>query len=209
MRNRIVAGLVATWIAVAAMAVGGDTIVTAVGHNLAWDRPPFFDAYSVFWWAFAGVAISLMYLVSSRQFAPAAERPASLAAPIRTSTLAWSAGGFHFAVFSWFIFVAWRTGDGAAAGGIAALMLALALWTVLSFRGKSVVEATAGLGRRTWLACGIALAALNLRLDAWLASGYSLPVAEVHRLLPLWIVPPLSVLLVGWVAALVRTRRTT
>ncbi len=97
--------------------------------------------------------------------------------------------------------------DAAAAGAIAALMLALGLWTVLSFRGKSVVEATAGLGRRTWLACGIALAALNLRLDAWLASGYGLPVAEVHRLIPLWIVPLLSVLLVAWVAALVRTRR--
>ena len=68
-------------------------------------------------------------------------------------------------------------------------------------------EATAGLDRRTWLACGIALAALNLRLDAWLASGYGLPVSEVHRLLPLWIVPLLSVLLVAWVAALVRTRR--
>lgn len=207
MRNRIVAGLVATWIAVAAMAVGGDALVAAVGRHLAWGRPAFFVAYCVFWWAFAGAAISLMYIVSSRQFAPAAERPASLAAQIRTSTLAWSSGGFHFAVFSWFIFVAWRTGDHAAAGLIATTMLALALWTVLSFRGTTVVEATAGLGRRTWLACGVALAAFNLRLDAWLASGYGLPVSEVHRLLPLWIVPLLSVLLVAWVAALVRTRR--
>lgn len=206
-RNRIVTGIAATWVAVAAMAVGGDAIVAAVGRHYDWGRPAFFIAYCLFWWAFAGAAISLMYAVSSRQFAPAAAMPASLDVPIRTSTLAWSAGGFHIAVFSWFIFVAWRLDDTTAAVAIAVTMAALTLWTVLSFRGKSVVRATAGLARRTWLACGVALGALNLRLDAWLAAGYGLSVAEVHRLLPLWIVPLLSVLLVAWVAALVRTGR--
>ena len=47
----------------------------------------------------------------------------------------------------------------------------------------------------------VILAIFNLRFDVWLASGYGVSVAEIHRMFPMWIVPLLTLVLAIWTAA--------
>jgi type IV secretory pathway TrbD component len=48
------------------------------------------------------------------------------------------------------------------------------------------------------LCCAVVAAVINLRLDVWAAAGYGVSVAEIHNLLPMWIVPMLSLVVVIW-----------
>jgi hypothetical protein len=79
---------------------------------------------------------------------------------------------------------------------------------------RSLGRSGAALGRvagaQAGLACAALLLLLNLRLGPWIAAGRGLSLAETAEILPLWIVPGLTLALVAWAGllfALVRPGR--
>ncbi len=54
------------------------------------------------------------------------------------------------------------------------------------------------------LAWGVILLILNVRLETWLASFHGISLAEMHRLLPGWVIPLLTLTVVGWVGLLLK-----
>jgi hypothetical protein len=86
---------------------------------------------------------------------------------------------------------------------IVGLMAGLGVWHFFNLRGLTgLAVARAYLGQLA-SCCALMLAIFNLRFDVWAASWYGVSVAETHNLLPMWIVPLLSLTLVFWTALLV------
>ena len=59
-------------------------------------------------------------------------------------------------------------------------------------------------------AWAIVFVILNLRLQVWLATFMRVDLVELHRLVPLWVVPSATLFLVLWVAvvaALTKSRK--
>lgn len=53
------------------------------------------------------------------------------------------------------------------------------------------------------LAAGAVLVLLNLRLDVWVAERRDVSVAQIHQLLPIWLLPLLSLALIVWIVTLI------
>jgi hypothetical protein len=83
-------------------------------------------------------------------------------------------------------------------------MLALGLWHFFHVRGKAGMAAIrAGIGHFA-LCWGVGLGILNLRWAAWLASRHECSVAEIHHLLPAWVVPVLTLALLLWAGLILK-----
>jgi hypothetical protein len=85
---------------------------------------------------------------------------------------------------------------------IAVTMVALGLWNLRQTRGKAgaaIIEASAAHHVLVW---GVMLLILNWRLDAWLAAHRGISLVEMHRLLPPWIIPVLTLALLVWFGVL-------
>jgi hypothetical protein len=112
--------------------------------------------------------------------------------------------GFLTAAFWVLIFLAWRTGDTAVAGGIVGgvVLLGVAPFWLGRNRPLPADEAKAG----SWYVsfCGLVfLGILNWRLDTWLAPIYGVDMDAMQRLLPMPIIHWLSAVVVAWIVALV------
>jgi hypothetical protein len=62
------------------------------------------------------------------------------------------------------------------------------------------------------LAWGIILVVLNLRVDVWIAAAGRCSLTQVHQLIPMWVVPALTLALLLWSVlflALTRPARST
>jgi predicted membrane protein len=53
------------------------------------------------------------------------------------------------------------------------------------------------------LCCVVILTILNLRMDVWLSKHYGISVAEIHRMLPMWLIPVLTIALLAWIGLLI------
>lgn len=100
--------------------------------------------------------------------------------------------------------------DQLSAALIAGLMTLLFAWHFLKARKRTGATSLQGSTRHFALAWAIILVILNFRLQAWLATllGFNLP--ALHRLLPAWVVPSVTlflVLVVGMAIALSRSQR--
>jgi hypothetical protein len=115
--------------------------------------------------------------------------------------------GIYLACFSGLIHTAWRAQDRVSAGVLAAAMLALGARHFSQFRGRAGSAAwRSGMGSIA-LAFGAILVVLNLRLDVWLAAGRGVSLAEIHLLLPQWLIPVLTLVLLAWIGSLLALTR--
>jgi hypothetical protein len=74
----------------------------------------------------------------------------------------------------------------------------------LARTGSAIIRATI---RQLALIWAVILVILNLRLDAWVASLHGMDLAALHRLLPAWTIPALTMALLLWIGMmLVLTR---
>jgi hypothetical protein len=91
-------------------------------------------------------------------------------------------------------------------------MVVLGAWHFLGLRGKTgSAEVRASIARMAVL-WGMMLLIMNLRWDAWLAAIRGAGLAEVHSILPVWVIPLATLTLLIWtgiVIALTRPRRST
>jgi hypothetical protein len=110
--------------------------------------------------------------------------------------------GLYLACFWWLIDLAWEAHDPMWTGIITGLMVLLGAWNYFQRRarnGAAIIRATAGQLALVW---GVILLILNLRLDVWEASLRGLDLATMHRLLPAWVIPLLTLTLVLWLGIL-------
>lgn len=182
-------------------------VVSAVGKYYHWSDHTWVGVMAGFWWFYAAVAAFITVVHFRRILAIRGQLEASGSV---TPKLTLTGGkrlvfvaGLYLAFFSWLIYLAWDTGDRVWAGIIAAIMVLLYIWRLYQGRGKAGAAAIRMVARHFVLAAGAVLVLLNLRLDVWVAERRDVPVAQIHQLLPTWLMPLLSLALVMWVAALI------
>jgi len=201
--------LIVTWILVLGFALGGQYAVRALGSHCGWNDRICFAAVAGFWWFYAMVMATWIIVMLRRIQAKSQpdEGPGEIRQPATTAmepgTRVAVVAGTHLMLFWGVIFLAWRAHDRLTTAIIVGLMAGLGVWHFFNLRGLTgLAVARAYLGQLA-SCCALMLAIFNLRFDVWAASWYGVSVAETHNLLPMWIVPLLSLTLVFWTALLV------
>lgn len=187
-----------------AAAVLGEYAVQGLWRLYGWPPRIRFVSAALYWWLFLVATITLQFVVIARVRAlrsgEGRERATVADVPLRPGTFLAVVAGGHLAMFAWLIAVAWRNRDLMGAATTAAAMVGLAAWAWIRYRNYGVRELMKAASSHLAVIGVVALLVLNLRAEVWLATAYRVTPAEAHRILPLWIIPVLSVLFVGWTA---------
>ena len=192
------------WVFVLVWCVPAKSAMKSLSQHFDWSDRTFFAAMAGFWWFYAAVAATWTVawfrhrLAVYQQTEQTIGTPRSAMTPMTTGTRAGMWAGVYLAFFSSVVYMAWQENDRISAVIIAGTMLALGLWHFLHVRGKTGMAAVRASIGHFALCSGIVLVVLNLRLDAWMASRHECSLAEIHRLLPAWVVPALTLALVLW-----------
>src|ERR1017187_8240478 len=199
--------LIIAWIFVVGFSVGGEQAMELLGHHFRWNDRTYFEAMAGFWWFFWMVVATWISIVFWRSQAGPQSGEASgevlrpAVAPLPPGTRALVVAGTHLMLFWCPMFLAWRAQDRMTTGIIAGIMLTMGIWHFFHSRGKTGTAGARAYIGQIGLCAVVILAIFNLRFDVWLASGYGVSVAEIHRMFPMWIVPLLTLVLAIWTAA--------
>jgi RNA polymerase sigma factor (sigma-70 family) len=192
------------WVFVLVWGVIGQIALEVLDQRLKWSDEAYFPIMAGYWWLYAVIAVTITVammrrlMAIRRQSERAGERPRSSATPLKPATNAVVWAGTNLAFFSWLICVSWKLHDRMTAGIIAGLMVGLTLWNIVNVRGKIGEAAMRAVAGHLALAWGVVLVILNLRLDVWIAHAHRSSLAEIHSLLPAWVIPLLTLALVLW-----------
>jgi hypothetical protein len=196
------------WIFVLGWCVAGQLAMRALSRRLGWSDGTFFTVMSGFWWFYAVVVATLCIVMFRRilsireQSEATAEIPRPAMIPLKPGARIVLVVGLYLACFWWLIDLAWRAHDPIWAGIITGLMVLLGAGNYfqrLARTGSAIIRETA---RQLALVWGVILVILNLRFDAWEASLHGMDLAAMHRLLPVWVIPVLTLTLVVWIGIL-------
>ena len=188
---------IAFWIFVLGWCVAAQSALRAVRHHFEWSGRTFYAVMAGFWWISAIVFATWTIVMFWRRLAM---RGQTTRAPMSVGARVAVVAGIYVGSFSWLIALASMAHDQLFAAIIAVTMVVLGVWHFVLLRGQTGAAAMwAGL-RRIALVWGIILVILNVRLDTWLAAIRGTDLAEIHRLLPMWVVPLLTLSLLIWVA---------
>jgi RNA polymerase sigma factor (sigma-70 family) len=198
------------WIFVLGWCIPGQLGMGILSKHLEWSDHIFFRMMAVFWWFYA-IVVATMSIVMFRRISAIRQESEEIAGGFHTtgqpptvSTHIAVVAGVHVACFWWLIDLAWRAHDQASAGVLTGIMVALAIWNVVRLRGRTGVAVARAVAGHQALVWGIILVILNFRLEAWEASLRGIDPAEMHRLLPVWIIPLLTLTVVAWVGLMLR-----
>jgi RNA polymerase sigma factor (sigma-70 family) len=207
-KDRLKQSVIAFWIIYLGLAICGDATMRLLSRHFEWSDRTRFVATVSFWWFFLLVTITFLnvaiqWATAKRQERIAAgEIPPPPTTPLKPGTLALVVAGGYL-LFAWIIRLTWTAHDLLATGIAAGTMLMLAIWSFIRLRGSSAVAVGPALGRDMNLLGLMILAILNLRADVWVANAYGVTVAEAHNLLPIWIIPVLTLALIAWTAVVI------
>jgi len=199
-------GFISLWVFVLAWCIVGQIGLRALGRHLAWTDRTLFAMLAAFWWVYAVVVATLCIVMFRRllairqQHGAIAEVPLQPLKPLNARRSFVVIIGLYLACFSWLIDLAWRANDVVSTTIIAAVMVALGVSHFFQVRGKTGVTVMRTVIGHLALAWGVILLILNCRLEAWMASLQGIDCAEMARLLPMWVVPLLTLALAVWVA---------
>jgi RNA polymerase sigma factor (sigma-70 family) len=205
--------LIITWILVMVFAIGGQYAVQCSGRHFGWNDRISFAAMAGFWWFYAMVMATWIIKIyrqvqAKYQRAEATGQilePAMM--PMEPGTRAAVVAGTHLMVFWGVMFLAWQEHDRLMAAIITGLMVVLGIWNFLRLRNLTgMAMGLAYIGQLT-SCCAVMLAIFNVRFDVWVASAYGVSVAEIHSVLPVWMVPVLTLVLVIWSGILLAVTR--
>jgi len=203
----------ALWVFVLTWCVAGQLAVQTLGHRWEWSDQTFFAVMAGFWWLFT-LIIATWFTVTFRQtMAIRRENEEDAGIPQTTGTpqTYWRSVAvvisLSLAYFSGLIYVAWRAGDKVSAGIITGTMVVLGIWRFVQCRGRTGTAALHAAIGHAALAWGVILVVLNLRLGVWLAARREVSLAEMHRLLPAWVVPSATLILLVWVGVVLAMTR--
>jgi hypothetical protein len=206
--------LIVAWVLVLSFCFGGQQIMRGLGKHFEWNDRTFFCAMSGFWLFYAMVIATWIIFVYRRvQAAPqqvleTGQGRARAASPMNPFTRMLVMIGTNLMVFTSVILLSWSSGDRITAGVVVAIMLSLSACHFLNFRGKTGSASVVTYIEQIASSCCVVLLIINLRFDVWAAARYGVTVAAIHRMLPIELVPLLTLVLVIWAAAtLFLTRR--
>jgi RNA polymerase sigma factor (sigma-70 family) len=195
---------IALWIFALVWSLPAQFAMKSLSHHFEWSVRTFYLVMAGFWWFYAIVITTLTIvmlrriLAIRRQSEQAGRIPRTSGMPLTLGTRIAFVTAFYLSCFSSLIWAEWRSRDTAAAGIIAALMVGLAVWHFANLQGRTGVAAARAVAGHLALVLGVVLVILNLRLDVWMAAARRTDLAEIHRLLPAWIVPSLTLALLLW-----------
>jgi RNA polymerase sigma factor (sigma-70 family) len=186
-----------------------------LSRRFEWSDQTYFSTMAGFWWFYAIVAATLT-IVMVRRFLAIRRQSEAAGEPVRSAVKLMTplaraavAAGTYMAFFLWLIQIAWRSNDRVSAVILAGLMVGLAVWKFVNLRGKIGVAAMRTVSWHLTLAWVIILVTLNLRLDVWMAAAHECSLAEIHRLLPVWVTPVLTLALLLWAGLVLALTRPT
>jgi hypothetical protein len=212
-RNRRI-GIIVAWVSVLTFSIGGQLGMRWLGQRWGWNDRTFFSAMTWFWWFYATVIAT--WTVWAYRFAQAIRQPEAAAGNVQTQTKApmkpimrmAAALGTNLMLLSAVIAIAWGAHDRIAAAVIVGVMLALSVWHFFLLGGKTGKSPELLYIPQLASSCAVMLAIFNLRFDTWAACWYSVSVAELHVLVPLWMVPLLTAVLAAWAGVLLFLTRS-
>jgi RNA polymerase sigma factor (sigma-70 family) len=199
---------ISLWIFVLAWCIPGQFTIRVLSEHFQWSDPTFYAVMAGFWWFYAIVLAALCVVMFRRilsireQSEAAGEIPRPAMIPLKPGRRIVLVVGLYLACFSWLIDLAWRAHDPVWAGIIAGLMVCLGAWNYfqrLTRTGTAIIRATIGQLALVW---GVILVILNLRLVVWMASLRGVDLPTINHLLPAWVVPLLTLALLGWIGIL-------
>ncbi|MGD0815150.1 MAG: sigma-70 family RNA polymerase sigma factor [Verrucomicrobiota bacterium] len=193
------------WIFVLAWCLPGQFAVKALGRHFHWSDHTFYAAMAGFWWLYI-IIIATMVTVMFRRIQAIRrqkEEEAGMTQTVRTpltlGTRVAVVAGLYLSCFSGLIYVAWKAHDLMSAGIMSGMMVLLGVWHFFQMRGRGGSAALrAGIGRIA-LMFGAVVVMFNWRWDLWLAAIRGSELAEIHSLLPAWVVPLLTLGVVIWI----------
>ena len=193
------------WIFALAWAWAGQRALRALSQHLEWTDQTLFAVMAVFWWfyiiviATVTVVLFRQMLAIRRQTDKEVGNSPTFGTPLTVGTRIVFVVGLYVSAFSWLINLAWRTRDLVSVGIFTGTMLVLAVLHFFQFRGRTGVARARGGMILITLAWAVILVMLNCRLDVWMAADLGTDLAEIHRLLPPWIIPSLTAALLLWI----------
>ena len=196
------------WTCVIGLAWGGDAGLRTLGHRFEWSDQTYFYAVASFWWVYiAGLLTWFMALGRRNSGARLQCEAAGKAAPLSAGAQAGLTTGMHLAMFSWVVALAWNFNDPMTACVVAGIAVGMAGWNFFQMRTLSGLAAAQASCQHYLACCLVMLAVINLRMDVWQANHYGVSIAEIHRMLPMWFIPVLTVALLGWIGLLLTAAR--
>jgi RNA polymerase sigma factor (sigma-70 family) len=185
-------------------------------QRYAWNSQTFLWAMTGTWLFYSIVAAAyvIFFIRRVRSLREQIEQepgiPETTGTPLTLHTSLAVIGGIYVASFSWLIYLALRARDPLWAAIIVGIMALLFVRHLLQSRRQTVAASLQGTTHHVALAWAIILVILNLRLQVWLAAFSGINLVEMHRRLPLWVIPSATlflVLLVGIATALSRSQK--
>jgi RNA polymerase sigma factor (sigma-70 family) len=192
--------LVLTWMVVVGFALGGNVGVRLAARHFNWSDVVLFAAMTGFQWFFAmsmATWIVSIYRHARKDFL-AGETARMPSRPMTGPRYAGIVIGTHLMIFWGIIQMAWATHDRLGAVIIAGMAMALAVVNFFLYRSRNGLALGPAYIEQLASCSLVTLVALNLRFDVWVAFIFGISVAELHKRMPTWMVPALSVVLVLW-----------
>jgi len=193
------------WVFVLAWCLPGQLAMRALRSHFQWSDQTFYPMMAGFWWLYTIIIVALFIVMFRRVTAIRRQseeetgiaQPA--ATPLKLGTRLAVTAGLYLALFLGLIYVAWSVRDLVSVGIMTGTMVVLGVWHFFDFRGRTGTAAIRAGIRRLTLPFGAILVILNWRWDVWLAARREVSLAEIHRLLPAWVVPVLTLMLLIWI----------
>jgi hypothetical protein len=203
--------ILAYWTFVIGVAWVGEYVVGVMADYFKLDRGMRFASFAVYWWVYLCVLIGCTRTIirhGLRMRLTGETVSASGAKPLNGGTLALVVAGVHLTLFFALVRIAWNANDPLGACIIAGAAVVLAIVAFIRIRGKTGVaemEVTRG---HFGLCFAVMMLAFNCRIDVWVAAAQGVSVAEAREIVPIWIVPVLTLALAAWTGfVLARIRR--
>jgi RNA polymerase sigma factor (sigma-70 family) len=196
---------IALWTFALAWAWAGRLALRAWAEHAEWTDQTFFPVMAVFWWFYITVIATVIVvlfrqmLAIRRQTDKETGSSPTFGTPLTVGTRIAFVVGMYLPAFLWLINLAWRSRDLVSVGVFTGTMVALAVLHFFQFQGRTGVARARGGMILITLAWAVILVMLNCRLDVWMAADCGTDLAEIHRLLPTWIIPSLTAALVLWI----------
>ena len=196
------------WIFVLAWCVAGQLAMQALGKQLEWSDRTVFMVMTGFWWFYAIVVATLSIVTFRRVLAlrqqseATGEIPRPGRTPLKPGARVVLVAGLYLACFWWLIGLAWQAHDAMWASIITCVMVALGVCNYFQPGARTGAAVTRAVAGHLTLAWAVILVILNLRLDTWEASLHGMDLAAMHRLLPVWTIPLLTLALLIWVGVI-------
>jgi gamma-glutamyltranspeptidase/glutathione hydrolase len=197
--------------------VAGQFAIRTLRQEYAWSYQTFLWVMTGFWMFYSIVAAA--YVISfkrgvkslRRQIEQEPGKPEATGTPLTFRSILVVLICIYVASFSWLVCLALRANDRLGAAVIGGIMADLFMWHLLEARRRAALAPFQGATGRVAFAWAIILVILNLRLQVWLAALSGISLIEMHRLLPVWVVPSATlflVLLVGLATAPSRSQNS-